>query len=121
MEQSPQVTAQEAMSLLASTDSGSNRDTGTVLLDVREQHEWDRGHSPLALFVPMSQLRVRIDEIPEDCTVLVLCHAGQRSASVAAALREAGYDAVNVAGGMIAWHAAGGELAAKGDQTPSVE
>ena len=90
---------------------GQARD-GTFLLDVREQDEWDRGHSPLAVLVPMSQLQARLDEVPEDRRVLVVCHSGQRSAAVASALARAGYDAATVEGGMIAWSAAGGEIVA---------
>jgi len=85
-----------------------------VLLDVREQHEWDLGHSPLATLIPMSQLQARIDELPIGRRLLVVCHSGQRSARVQAALVDIGYDAVNVAGGMIAWQLAGGEIVAAG-------
>lgn len=121
MGQPPQVTANEASILLTSTDRDDNSASPAILLDVREQHEWDRGHSPLAVLIPMSQLQARIAEVPEDRTLLVICHSGQRSARVASALAEAGYDARSVAGGMIAWDAMGGELAAKGDRAPSVE
>lgn len=99
----------------------SLRDTDAVLLDVREQQEWDRGHSPLATLLPMSELQARIDEIPDDRRLFVVCRSGQRSGQVAAALTGVGYDAVNVSGGMIAWHAAGGDLVAEGAQTPRVD
>lgn len=85
-----------------------------VLLDVREQHEWDLGHSPLATLIPMSQLQSRIDELPVGRRLLVVCHSGQRSARVQSALVGIGYDAVNVAGGMIAWQLAGGEIVSEG-------
>ncbi|MET3768096.1 rhodanese-related sulfurtransferase [Marisediminicola sp. UYEF4] len=85
-----------------------------VLVDVREQHEWDLGHSPLATLVPVSQLQARIDELPLGRRLLVVCHSGQRSARVQAALVGIGYDAVNVSGGMIAWQLAGGEIVAEG-------
>jgi len=85
-----------------------------VLLDVREQNEWDLGHSPLATLIPMSQLQARFDELPSGRRLLVVCHSGQRSARVQAALVDIGYDAVNVTGGMIAWQLAGGEIVAEG-------
>ena len=85
-----------------------------VLLDVREQHEWDLGHSPLATLIPMSQLQSRIDDVPVGRRLLVVCHSGQRSARVQAALVDIGYDAVNVSGGMVAWQLAGGEIVAEG-------
>lgn len=91
------------------------------LLDVREQGEWDRGYSPLATLVPMSQLRDRLHEVPPDRPVLVVCHSGRRSATVAEALTGAGFDAVSVEGGMIAWSATGGEVVAVGDRAPRVD
>ncbi len=93
---------------------------GTWLIDVREQDEWDRGHSPLAHLVPMSRLNEQLAEVPQDQEVLVVCHAGGRSLRVTKALLAAGYDAVNVGGGMLAWNEAGGELVAEGDQQPTV-
>lgn len=95
----------------AVAEAGAGR---AVLLDVRETHEWDLGHSPLATLIPMSQLQLRIDELPIGRRLLVVCHSGQRSARVQQALVEIGYDAVNVAGGMIAWQQAGGEIVAEG-------
>ena len=80
---------------------------GAVLLDVREPFEWDAGHAPEAVHVPMSQLSERARELPTDRTIVCICHVGGRSAAVADALNRAGWDAVNVAGGMEAWAAAG--------------
>ena len=94
----PEVSATEAADRLAGD---------AVLLDVREQHEWDAGHAPQAQHLAMSELAGRIDEVPNDVPVICVCHAGSRSASVAMALHRAGYNAFNVRGGMVAWHAAG--------------
>lgn len=80
---------------------------GALLLDVREDHEWQAGHAPAALHMPMSTVATRTAELPEDRTILCVCHVGGRSAAVAAALVRAGWDAVNVAGGMEAWAAEG--------------
>ena len=73
------------------------------LLDVREIGEWEMAHAPDVVLVPMSVLPGRVDEIPRDRTVYVLCHSGGRSAQVAQWLNHQGYDAVNVIGGMLAW------------------
>jgi rhodanese-related sulfurtransferase len=81
---------------------------GAWLLDVREPDEWDRGHSPDAHLIPMGSIMDRVDEIPTDEQVLVICHSGYRSWQVTKALVAAGYNAVNVAGGMEAWQSAGG-------------
>lgn len=84
--------------------------TGTVLLDVREQDEWDKGHAPTAQFLPMSSFPDAFNAVPVGQRLLVLCHAGSRSARVTSALVEAGFDAVNVAGGMLSWTDAGGAV-----------
>ncbi|MCU1545498.1 MAG: hypothetical protein JWP30_598 [Homoserinimonas sp.] len=94
---------------------------GGFLLDVREAHEWFRGHSALASNIPMSQIGQRLDELPSDQRILVVCHLGGRSSRVCAALVDAGYDAVNVAGGMVGWQAAGGDVVSDGSEPPSVD
>jgi rhodanese-related sulfurtransferase len=80
-------------------------DRGAVVLDVREPYEWDAGHAPQAVHVPMGLLS--LDGLPEGRPLLVVCHLGVRSAAVVDALRRADVDAVNVGGGMAAWLAAG--------------
>lgn len=78
-----------------------------VLLDVREDVEWDAGHIEQALHIPMGELNARIDEIPEDRTIVAVCRSGQRSQAVTDALNRAGYTAHNLEGGMYAWEDAG--------------
>jgi rhodanese-related sulfurtransferase len=51
---------------------------------------------------------------------LVICHSGQRSQRVATALVDAGKDAINVIGGMLAWQQAGGDVVAEGSEPPRV-
>ena len=82
-----------------------SREAEAVLLDVREDDEWADGHAPEAVHVPMS--RISIDDIPAGRPVYCICRSGNRSGRVAAALVDAGVEAVNVAGGMIAWSDAG--------------
>jgi rhodanese-related sulfurtransferase len=91
-------------------DAIARTGSGAWLLDVRESDEWEAGHSASAHFLPMSQLQDRVDEVPSDVPVLVICRSGARSAAVTGALRQAGYDATNVTGGMQAWRAAGGDV-----------
>lgn len=76
-----------------------------LLLDVREHGEWVHGRAPEAVHVPMGELRQ--DTVPRDRPVLTLCRVGGRSAAVASALAQLGYDVRNVTGGMLAWSAAG--------------
>lgn len=81
------------------------------LLDVRENDEWVAGHAEGALHIPMSEFVARYAELteaaPADGKVYVLCRVGGRSAQVTQYLLQQGVDAVNVAGGMQAWEAAG--------------
>jgi rhodanese-related sulfurtransferase len=79
---------------------------GALLLDVREQEEWDAGHAPAAVHLPMGHVVDRITELPTDRTIVCLCRVGGRSGSVALHLAGAGYDVRNVAGGMTSWAAA---------------
>jgi rhodanese-related sulfurtransferase len=80
---------------------------GDFLLDVREQHEWDAGHAPGAVHIPMSELPGRTGELPSDRTIICVCHVGGRSAMVTDALNRAGWQALNLTGGMEAWSGAG--------------
>jgi rhodanese-related sulfurtransferase len=80
---------------------------GAFLLDVREPAEWDAGHSPAAAWIPLGELGARLDEVPTDRTVAVVCRSGGRSAAATDALRRSGIDAINVVGGMKAWEVEG--------------
>ncbi|MDH6134714.1 rhodanese-related sulfurtransferase [Kitasatospora sp. MAA4] len=77
-----------------------------VLVDVREQDEWDAGHVEGALHIPIGEFTARIDEVP-DAPLYVLCRVGGRSAQVVQYLVAQGREAFNVDGGMFAWEAAG--------------
>jgi rhodanese-related sulfurtransferase len=81
---------------------------GPILLDVREASEFLEVRAPGAVLVPTSMFMTRVDELPLDRPVLVVCHVGGRSAAVAGFLVRSGRtDVVNVAGGMEAWERAG--------------
>jgi rhodanese-related sulfurtransferase len=78
------------------------------LLDVREPHEYDQGHIPGVVLIPMKQIANRVDEIPQGKSVIVICRSGNRSDQVTRFLRENGYDRVhNIKGGILAWQKAG--------------
>jgi len=75
-----------------------------TLLDVREPHEWNAGHLDGAIHIPMQQVPARIDEVPRDKEVVVICRSGARSARVQQFLQSQGYTRVkNLTGGMSAW------------------
>lgn len=83
-------------------------DNGTaVLVDVRTKPEWREGHAPRALHISLASLERQLRRIPDDKTVLAICRSGNRSARAVAMLREAGFDALNVKGGMGAWARSG--------------
>jgi rhodanese-related sulfurtransferase len=88
-----------------------------VLLDVREDDEWQRGHAATAHHIPMGEVPGRLDEIDRSATLYVICKAGGRSAKVAEFLARDGFEPVNVDGGMLAWAAAGRPVVA-GDGGP---
>jgi rhodanese-related sulfurtransferase len=90
-------------------------ESGDVLLDVREQYEWDEVHAPAATLIPMHALSERVAELPQEGRILVVCRSGARSAAVTEALLDAGYPALNVIGGMVAWEAAGGPVVRAGE------
>ena len=75
-----------------------------ALLDVREPWEADLCALPEALAVPMGSLPGRLDLLPRDRPLVVLCHHGQRSLHVVEWLRGLGYgNALNLEGGIDAW------------------
>lgn len=78
-----------------------------VLLDVREDDEWQRGHAAGAQHIPMNEVPARIGEIDFGATLFVVCHLGGRSQRVASYLAQNGYAPINVSGGMQAWADAG--------------
>ncbi len=78
-----------------------------VLIDVRELDEWEAGHAAYAEHVPVGQ--VEAGWLPGDSRLplAIVCRSGARSMRAARVLSAAGFDVVNVRGGMRAWDAAG--------------
>jgi rhodanese-related sulfurtransferase len=91
-----------------------------TVLDVREDYEWDAGHIGESLHIPMMQIPERMTELPPDTQVLVVCKVGARSAQASAYLQAQGVDAVNLAGGLVAWARAGRPLVSDGPGAPHV-
>ena len=80
------------------------------VVDVREYYEWAAGHLEGAVHIPLRFIPQRFDEIDREKPVLLICQVGQRSALATAFLRERGYDAHNLEGGVEAWTGAGHKL-----------
>ncbi|WP_216892113.1 rhodanese-like domain-containing protein [Nocardia alni] len=83
-----------------------------ILLDVREDDEWQLGRAPGAVHIPMADIPARIEELDYDREIYVVCRQGGRSLQVVRYLTHVGFEAVNVAGGMVAWQKAGRPLTA---------
>ncbi len=92
---------------VAVSDVPTRFDESVVLLDVREDDEWQRGHAAGARHIPMGEVPARIGEIDPDAQLFVICHLGGRSLRVAQYLARNGYTPTNVGGGMQAWADAG--------------
>ena len=86
------------------------------LLDVREADEWDAGHVPGALHIPLGELNTRYTEIDRVPALYVICRSGNRSNHAARALAGAGWPAHNVSDGMIGWQAAGRSMMSESGQ-----
>jgi rhodanese-related sulfurtransferase len=80
---------------------------GTFVVDVRTQEEWDEYHVPNVPLIPLDQLPDRLNEIPKDKEILVICRSGNRSQEGRDILLSAGYQATSVTGGIKEWYAKG--------------
>ena len=77
------------------------------LIDVRQPEEHDVGRIPGGRLVVLSELAGAVDTIDRDRLVVFYCRSGSRSAMASEAFRGAGFDAHNMLGGLLDWHAAG--------------
>jgi rhodanese-related sulfurtransferase len=77
-------------------------DNAAIQLDVREPKEWATGTIEGATRISMGSIPARLAELDQETTVLVVCRSGQRSQRVAQYLVANGFEAANLAGGMIA-------------------
>src|SRR4051794_22627766 len=91
-----------------------------VVLDVREDDEWEAGHIAGSVHIPLVQLANRLGEVPRTGQTLVVCRVGIRSAQATAYLVRQGVDAVNLAGGLAAWAGASRSLVRDDDLPPRV-
>ncbi|MDG2496611.1 MAG: rhodanese-like domain-containing protein [Aquiluna sp.] len=81
-----------------------------IIVDVREGWEYESGHVPSALSMPLSSVPDKLASLPKDKTIWVICQSGGRSMTAANYLGTEGYQAVSVAGGTGAWITAGNEV-----------
>ena len=104
---------------VADLDPAAPVPEGMAVLDVREQEEWDAGHVAGATHIPLGELPARIDELPEE-DLLVVCRSGGRSARATAWLNHSGFEARNLAGGLVDWERGGLPLATDDGAAPRI-
>lgn len=93
-----QITAEEAKKIM---DSGEEH----IILDTREQDEFDEGHIPGAILIPYTEIENKAEEMlpDKDKLILVYCRSGRRSKIAAESLSKLGYTNVKEFGGIIDW------------------
>ncbi len=93
-----QITPEEAKKIM---DSGEEN----IILDAREQDEFDEGHIPGAILIPYTEIENKAEEMmpDKDKLILVYCRSGRRSKIAAEALSKLGYTNVKEFGGIIDW------------------
>jgi glyoxylase-like metal-dependent hydrolase (beta-lactamase superfamily II)/rhodanese-related sulfurtransferase len=102
-----------------SLDELGSRPGDAAVVDVREPEEFAHGHVPGAVNVPQADLATRLDELPRDCPIFMICQGGFRSLRAAQFLKQAGFSqAASVKGGTEAWRASGGELIQESARAP---
>ena len=93
-----QITAENAKKIM---DSGEEH----IILDTREQNEFDEGHIPGAILIPYTEIENKAEEMlpDKDKLILVYCRSGRRSKIAAESLAKLGYTNVKEFGGIIDW------------------
>ncbi|MFN3599091.1 MAG: rhodanese-like domain-containing protein [Aquificaceae bacterium] len=95
MFQVPEVSPQEAKEMLQRNN--------VVLLDVRTPQEHVQLRIPNSMLIPLDELRYAFKDLPKDKVYIVYCRSGERSAFATYFLRHMGYEAYNLAGGILIW------------------
>jgi rhodanese-related sulfurtransferase len=81
---------------------------GAFVLDVRTQEEWNEFHAPNTTLIPLDQLSSRLNEVPRDRQIVVVCRSGNRSQQGRDILLNAGFEQVtSMTGGLNEWRASG--------------
>jgi len=78
-----------------------------LVVDVRQPEEYRRGHISGSKLIPLGELSSRMNELPKDKEIVLVCASGNRSRSATKRLVSEGYNAVNMNGGMMSWARSG--------------
>lgn len=84
---------------------------GAFLIDVRELDEWIAERVPEVPLIPLGEITDRLTDFPKEGEVFIICRSGARSATACQFLRSNDVNAINVAGGTLAWIASGQDVA----------
>ncbi len=98
MADTPEISVQEAQKRV---------ENGALLLDVREQAEYDEERISGSQLLPLSELMARAGELPQGREIIAQCRSGKRSAQATDFLREQGLEVTNMEGGILRWKAEG--------------
>lgn len=97
------------------SQAAAKRQAGVFILDVRQPEEWADAHIPGSTLIPLGDLESRINEVPKDQEIVVVCRSGNRSAQGRDILKQAGFTQVtSMAGGLNEWKAEGYETVSGG-------
>ncbi|GLV54035.1 hypothetical protein KDH_08840 [Dictyobacter sp. S3.2.2.5] len=80
---------------------------GAIVLDVREPSEWQEGHIPGAVHMPLGTLPQQLSQLDPSKELVVVCRSGNRSMAASQILHRAGYKVHNLSGGMMHWSRSG--------------
>lgn len=94
------MSASEAKTLL-------DADKSVFVLDVRQPEEYRAGHIAGATLIPLDKLGQSLGKLPQNRKILCVCRSGSRSSAAVRQLTGAGYEALNLSGGMMGWQRAG--------------
>jgi rhodanese-related sulfurtransferase len=104
----PFIPAKAASLAISPAEGYAKLQQGSFFLDVRTQPEWNQYHVKGSTLIPLEQLAARLNELPKNQDIVVVCQTGVRSQSGATLLQQAGFPRVHyVSGGLQAWTAAG--------------
>lgn len=93
---------------VSAAEAAALRDSGAFVLDVRQPEEWAEYHVPDSTLIPLGELPNRLNELPRDQEIVIVCRSGNRSRQARDILLDAGFTQVaSMAGGLNEWRALG--------------
>lgn len=108
---SPAATGSALAQEISVTEAHDLYQEGAFMLDVRQPEEYEAGHIPGVTLIPLGELPTRLNELPKDQDIVVVCRSGNRSATGRDILLDAGFSNVtSMAGGMNNWAQMGYEI-----------